>query len=146
MCEHHPCWPTPAEAQKLIDMGHGARLMLDWWEPDSKMTGPDGGRVYLLCPAESGRERGSAREFSFADLFSRPNWRCTFLEPQGTCALHAVGAKPIEGRLATCAKGEASGDPFVSNLHYRVAATWNTSQGREVVALWKRVFYREDVS
>lgn len=29
MCKSAPCWPTPAEARKLIKAGYGDKLMLE---------------------------------------------------------------------------------------------------------------------
>ena len=113
MCER-PCWPTPDEAQRLIDAGYGNKLMLDYWAASAN--------VYLLCPAERGREGGNA---SFI-----PRNGCTLLK-NGRCTIHNV-CKPLEGRVA-------SHDGKHDGVHQSVAALWDTDKGRSIVAAWQQL-------
>lgn len=71
-----PCWPTPDEAQRLIDAGYGHRLQLE--------TEPHGSRILKVIVPKS-----------------RGGW-CTFNSERGNCVLHKKGLKPLEGRLASC--------------------------------------------
>ncbi len=111
MC-NRPCWPTPEEASKLIELGYGDALMLDYWS-----ASPD---IYLLCPAEKGREGMTA---SFI-----PTGGCVMLK-DGLCALHGI-CKPLEGRAAHHAK-------CPDGLHQSVAALWDSDEGRAVVDTWR---------
>jgi len=136
MCKR-PCWPTPEEAEALIAAGYGEKLMNDYWGGDSDILAPKwdeddadeeprGQDIHLLCPAELGREGGSA---SF--------WReggCTFQNPDGLCLLHDAGLKPLEGRLARCEHDKTDLPPV--NVHKCVAALWDTAKGRAIVERW----------
>ena len=113
MCLNRACWPTPVEAQKLIDAGFGDRLMLDWWVRA-------GGNIYLLCPAQDGCEGGKA--------LSDPRGRCALLTSDLLCPLHEAGLKPSEGRLAM--------HNTKVDLHALVAATWDTDEGRKIAREW----------
>jgi hypothetical protein len=123
---YRPCWPTPADARRLIDAGYGERLMLDWW-----VSSPDD--VELLCPASPGCEGSRAPEVSMFDFFSGgdPFRGCVFQDGNGLCGLHAPNLKPTEGRLAHHT------DDGSLNVHEAVAALWDTDEGRAVVAEWK---------
>ena len=118
MCMRRPCWPSPEEAQALINNGYGARLMFDYWVGG----GFDGGDIHLLSPAIVGCEGGRAPFF--------PEGKCTFLTKDNLCELHSLGLKPIEGRVASC-KGTTY------NLHGDVAELWNNSESRSVVERWE---------
>ena len=118
MCRRRPCWPSPKEAQALINKGYGARLMYDYWVGD----GYDGGDIKLLSPAIVGSEGGRAPFW--------PEGQCTFFTEAGLCELHSLGLKPIEGRAASC-KGTAD------NLHRDVAELWNHPEARSVVERWE---------
>jgi hypothetical protein len=116
MC-NRPCWPTPGEAQRLIDAGYGSRLMRDYWVGD----GLDGGDIYLLSPANPGME-GSAAGFW-------PSEGCVFQGEDGFCELHDLGLKPLEGRVASCSRGQG-------DLHQYVASTWNNPEAQALVDEW----------
>lgn len=135
-----PCWPTPAEAQALIDAGHAKRLMLDWWigstkdEPD-----PNVERVGILCGANPGHEGQLAPETSnllgLVGLLlghSPLATGCTFFEA-GLCTLHDAGLKPSEGKLSMPCKPDYS-----PNLHVELAKTWETPEGYAVVEAWRK--------
>ncbi len=112
-CRRRSCWPTPEEAQAIIDAGHGDKLMLDWW-----VATPT---IYLLCGAIAGYEGKAAP----AD----PRGRCGFLTADEQCELHP-DLKPIEGRLAYHDGRD------LSWLHGEVAAAWDTPLGRSIVKSW----------
>lgn len=119
MCTRRPCWPTPEEAGRLIDAGHGGRLMLDYW---AAAHGPD---IYLLGTAIISREGQDAPWW--------PMGRCTFLTADRRCELHDAGLKPAEGRLAIHGRGSTN-----ARLHEAVARTWGTDAGRAMVERWER--------
>jgi hypothetical protein len=121
MCAR-PCWPTPSEVEKIIAMGYGERLMLDFWWPGGK-------KVYVVCPAAC---KGASGRYA-----RHEGKRCLFQNKRGLCELHDK-CKPMEGRLASC----TSKDGWA--LRGRVAKTWNTKRGRSVVKAWKKKFYRGD--
>jgi len=147
MCLHRPCWGTPAEIQRIIDAGHGGKLMLNFWQPDERMVDAvTGDKVYILTPATPMHEGRWAPEIGLRGymlwkqgLQSDPfAWRCVFLNGEKRCDLHDLKLKPIEGRLASCLpeNSAAPGGPR-NNVHFEVAQTWNTSQGRAVVRAWR---------
>lgn len=119
MCRR-PCWGTPAEMTKLIDARYGHRLMLDYWE------GYD--RIYLICPAEKGREGMRARPF--------PLGGCVFQLENGFCELHVMGLKPKEGREAFHDLPEGAG----YKLHRDIAEAWDTPVGRILVRRWEETY------
>jgi hypothetical protein len=119
MCTRRPCWPTPADAQRLIDTGLADRLMLDWWfDTDANRT------VYLLTPAIVGRESRQAPAI--------PSGQCTFLDANGLCQLHDRGLKPTEGQLALCNGRTPVG------LHERIGQTWDTTEAQTQIDRWER--------
>ena len=117
MCERRPCWPTPDDAQRLIDAGHADRLMLDWWFDHAQNK-----TVYVLTPAIAGREGGQAPAI--------PSGRCTFLNAQGLCQLHDLGLKPTEGKQALCKERTPAG------LHEQIGQTWDGAAGKAVIDAW----------
>lgn len=105
MCQR-PCWPTPEEAQHLINAGYGGQLMQDYWYRK-------GNDIKLLCPAINGYE----------GRFS-PSW------PNGLCQLHDLGYKPLEGRKSLCQ------DKTPKKLHKKIAKMWDNSEAQEIVRKW----------
>ena len=102
MCQHRPCWPTPDDAQRLVEAGYADRLMVDWWfDRDKNKT------LYLLTPAIMGHESGEAP--------AHPEGQCTFLDEAGLCRLHDLNLKPTEGRIALCGQRTPKG------LHEQIA-------------------------
>jgi hypothetical protein len=85
-CKNKPCWTTEAEARALIVAGFSDRLMLEWWDED------DGTSLEFLVPAIVGYESKRSPDV--------PTGRCTFLTADDKCELHALGLKPLEGRVA----------------------------------------------
>ena len=110
VCQQRPCWPTPKEAQALLDKGYSDRLMLDHWG----RLGSKGGNIYLLSPAIAGYEKKGAPFL--------PLGQCTFYS-EGGCEIHEL--KPIEGRLTTpCQKKVDKG------LHKHVADLWDNPEAQ----------------
>jgi hypothetical protein len=118
MCERRPCWPTPDDAQRLIDAGFAERLMLDWWFDRAQDK-----TVHVLTPAIAGREGGQAPAI--------PSGRCTFLSDDGLCGLHNFGLKPTEGKQALCKERTPAG------LHEQIAQTWQSDAGKAVIDAWE---------
>jgi hypothetical protein len=131
MC-NRPCWPTPAEAERLLDGGYAARLMADWW------SGEDDQPIYILCGANPGYEGREAAEVSIFDYFlgTAPLAHgCSFFDAESKrCVLHEGGLKPIEGRLV-----DHDWPGKNNELHEAVAATWDTAEGRAAVERWRRL-------
>lgn len=123
MCSR-PCWPTPEEAERLIDAGFASKLMLDYWVGDAE----DGGDIDLLCPANPGSEGRRADTFDIR--------RGCIFHVEGLCQLHDSGLKPIEGKMARC-KDSPSG------IHFAIAKTWDTPKGKQVIARWNTLKYIE---
>ena len=114
-----PCWPTPEEAELLIELGYGDRLMKDWlkdwWVADE-------GNIYVLCPAQRGYEKRQASSW----LHPVP---CTFQTADGLCELHDKKLKPVEGRAACCTDGV--------NLHEAIAKLWDNKKAQALVKKWE---------
>jgi hypothetical protein len=118
MCQHRPCWPTPEDAQRLIEAGYADRLMVDWWfDRDINKT------IYLLTPAIAGRESGEAP--------AHPEGACTFLNADGLCQIHVSGLKPTEGQIALCGSRTPEG------LHEQIARTWNDTAAQALIDRWE---------
>jgi hypothetical protein len=117
MCSR-PCWPTPEEANKLIDNGYADKLMLDWW------TDGDGD-IFIICPANPGYggQRASDYCFGVSDLHSG----CMMNE--NGCTLKPKSLQPLEGRKAY--------HDHEGGLHQSVAALWNSDAGRKVVKRYR---------
>ena len=117
MCKYRPCWPTPEEAQRLIDAGFGHRLMQDW--DNGGESGSD--EFDLLCPAIIGHE-GQRAPFW-------PTGTCTFLK-DGLCELHNLGLKPGEAKEVWCKSTDQD------DVHKRYGNTWNNSKAQELADRW----------
>lgn len=130
-----PGWPTPDEAEHLMDAGHAERLMLDWWCADLDLP-----RTEVLSPAIVGYEGKDAPDDlaggPFALLFGSSSsvGGCTFFK-DGLCGIHESGAKPLECRAAYHDREEEY--EAVENMHLEVARLWNSDRGRSLVARWK---------
>ncbi len=118
MCAHTPCWPSPREAERLIREGYAGSLMLS--------EGDAGGGFAVVSPAIAGHEGRAAPAV--------PKGACVFFTAERRCALHDLGLKPIEGRLAMCA---GASRPAPDDLHHRVAMLWKTKRGRRTIEVWK---------
>ena len=118
MCQRRPCWPTPADARRLIEAGYADSLMLDWcFDRDQSKT------VCLLTPAIQGRESGEAP--------AHPSGKCTFLDEQNLCRVHDLDLKPTEGQLALCH------DRTPEGLHEQIGHAWDCDEGRALVDQWE---------
>jgi len=80
---------------------------------------------------------------SMSDIWFSPFEKCVFLE-NDRCILHDKKLKPSEGRKAIHINVKESEEQ--NELHTLVGATWNTPKGREVVQLWKSLYYKEKES
>lgn len=116
-----PCWPTPEEADRLIENGYADKMMLDYWVRQ-------GGDILLICPAEKGSEKGDAS-------YLRNNG-CVMQDEKGLCKLHDNGLKPIEGRVTS------SHSPM-DDLHEAVAFSWDNDFGKSIIEKWKNIVQYE---
>ena len=117
MCKKRPCWGTPEEIEKLIDMGYAHRLMRDYWVggfDDHKE-----GDVDIVSPAIVGYCGISAPSW--------PKGRCTFLNKEDRCEIYEL--RPIEARVAH--HNQTRG------IHADVAREWDTYTGRRVAGRWR---------
>lgn len=118
MCKT-PCWPTPAEAKRLIDAGYGPRLRCDYWVGG----GPGGADVLVLSGALDER---------LGDI--KPGWptedglECNF-KVNGLCELHDKGLKPWEGRIAHHGRN-GKGD------REKIVAMWNNTEAQKLASDW----------
>lgn len=122
-----PCWPTPQEANRIMDLGYGPCLMLDYWVNIDK---PD---TYIVCPANL-RSQGT---YAPSWPGNNPADPCALLD-KGLCMLHKHGAKPLEARLASCNPHQNDSQ----NIHERIAKLWDTPLGRKTVERFKKEFLR----
>jgi hypothetical protein len=76
MCVNSPCMGTPEDISKIIDAGHGDRLMLTVWTDEKT-----GNQLPAIAPVKGPKG-------------------CVFQNQDGLCDLHASGLKPTEGKLA----------------------------------------------
>jgi len=129
-CQTRPCWGTPEDIKKLIDGGFGNKLMEDWW-----VEYPED--IIIISPACKGYEGCRAPEGgSFFMLSPSLFGSCVFLNKENLCDIHIQ--KPTEGREAFCCK--SSGDDAY-NLHEKVAMTWDSKEGHQVVKKWRKIIY-----
>ena len=126
MC-NRPCWGTVAQFVSIIEAGHAARLMLDYW-PSTKGVNPDFVRkddynIYLLCGASLGCETSDAP-------WVPGEFPCVFLTDEDLCGLHDAGLKPLEGQITL--HNLLAPDGFRVSL----VSDWATKEGRALVGLW----------
>lgn len=121
MCEYRACWPTPKEAQALINAGYGERLWVDYWAGGGLLSDHDND-ISILAPAAAGKEK------EYHPFW--PEGRCTFLTKDGLCELHDQGLKPSEGRKAI----HSDEDPV--HLHAMVATMWDEEAAEHLVEEW----------
>lgn len=122
MCHRTPCWPTPQEADHLLDAGYAAQLDLEYYQGFDRSTDNFLPVVWAVVPELRGTE-----------MFPQG---CTFQTETGLCELHEK-CQPLEGRLA-----HHSGTPLT--LRKQVAMLWDTSEGRRVVERFKRMESRRN--
>ena len=103
MCNNSPCFPTPDEAQKLIDEGHADKLHMVVW--------PVMGVHAAITPKPAA------------------NGHCIFQDDAGLCTLHEAGLKPLEGRMAHH-DHEPRMDFY---LRLEVAQTWENAKGLQMM-------------
>jgi len=124
-CQYRAGWPTPVEADKLLDLGLADKLWLDYWGGGFDDDEEDGYRdeIDIVAPAAVGY--GGER----APFW--PEGRCIFYTDGGMCSIHDSGAKPFECRMA-----RHDHTPTLS-AHEQVAQMWDTPEGKKVVSKWR---------
>jgi hypothetical protein len=125
-CKVSPCWPTLADAARLILEGYGTQLMLVRYEG-----------VSMLTPAAVGFKGKAGPPQRMLYIFP-PVWgrgRCSFLTAENRCELHAPGLKPLEGRLASHAPSAPGEAEAVGTMIIR---TWANPEGRALCESWVR--------
>jgi Fe-S-cluster containining protein len=128
LCERNPGWTMPEEAIKLMDLGYGPRMMLDWY---SKLSED----IFILAPASIGYEGKNAPDINFLSAVSG-GWckgRCTMLTEDGLCEIHNSGAKPLH-----CREASACGKQKDVHSTKEVSVMWDTDLGRQTVKRWKQ--------
>lgn len=139
MCSR-PCWPTPEEANKLIQKGYANKLMLDYW---NYYEDDWGGNIEILCPANPGYEgedAPSTEAFSVFDMLSPTDLTSGCImqnEKTGLCELHDKKLKPIEGRLNHHSE-VIGGDDIINQTHEAVAMLWKSKEGLNIINKWKK--------
>lgn len=122
MCHRFPCRPLPHEVAAMPAEVR-ARLM-------SQSDGKGMHHIPHLQAAAVHYEGQEAPDFdAFYGHVGRPH-RCTFLTADGLCELHGK-CKPFEGRTAVhgeCDQGE----------YQHLKKSWDTDEGRRVLADWKK--------
>ena len=132
MCRS-PCLPSPDELKRLMDLGYGEFMMLNYHEMQDKAG--HWYRVWIPCPANDGFE---GKEAPWMPSLEKKG--CVLQNKNGLCELHHV-CKPIEAREATCT-GSNDG------LRERVARMWDNPQAQSLARIWKKKystdFHKED--
>jgi hypothetical protein len=121
MCEEKPCHGTPEEIQRLIDAGYGDRLALFFCQNYS--LEPKLEYVEYIAPSPLFRQHG-----------------CTFLKDK-RCELHALGMKPLEGRVVWHGNTDIGGFPIPEGYSLReyIASLWANESAQRLVDSWKRL-------
>jgi hypothetical protein len=135
MCAYRTCWPTPEEADKLLDLGYANQMWLDYWIREDIIEDLSDYEydcsIYIIAPAG----KGYGGRYAPSNPAGKP---CVLQDENGLCTIHDI-CKPMEGRLATCKTNE-----IVPNLHEKVAMLWDSDLGRKVVKKWERLTERKD--
>ena len=118
MCENRPCWPTPDEAEKMLNAGLARKMMLDYW-----VNRPED--IYILAPAIVGYGADNAPFW--------PSGRCILLSSDGLCKIHDSGFKPLEGAVADCQNDKAS-----EGVREFIVSQWDTPKGKKLVQRWEK--------
>jgi hypothetical protein len=105
MCKTMPCMGTPGDILRIIDHGFKDDLVLSFW-------------AVKLEPGQDPIPMVQAKRLE--------NKRCVFLTDDNKCKLHALGIKPIEGKLAA---HNVSG----IRLSYVTARTWLFKRNEDTI-------------
>tara|TARA_Y100000310_G_scaffold63233_1_gene58526 strand:+ start:609 stop:1097 length:489 start_codon:yes stop_codon:yes gene_type:complete len=119
-CQSRVGWPTPDEAQALIDAGYAGRLMLDFWIKDDRVDAD----VLILAPA--------ALECEGKQAPSNPIAACSFFSAEGLCNLHDAGLKPFECKVAK------HDNDACDTLHEEVARLWHEADTEPMLDAWSK--------
>src|SRR5580658_5289718 len=117
MCKR-PCWGTPEDIEKLIEAGHGGKLMLDYYFNSPRENDHT---TFLLAPALKGYEGKCAPYVPHTEA------GCTFWK-YGKCVLHNNKLKPLGGKLAHHSQNNM--------INEQVMSTWETDKGKYLVKQW----------
>jgi hypothetical protein len=112
-----PGWWTVEEAEKAIDAGFAARMMLEI-SPEHDFG--------VLSPAFKGNEVNYALQ-----IFSKNG--CTFLK-DGLCELFGTGLQPLECRF--CHHDRKGLGPV---CHSAIEKDWNTKRGKILIVNWGNI-------
>jgi hypothetical protein len=115
-----PCCGIPADMERLMDAGFGHLLMYDDWP---------GGEA-MLKPAMKGSEGGKACWDTTTER------GCTFWRG-GLCALHDIGLKPSQGKLAHHSNTEEALDEIIAFI--REAWDEDKPEVKAVIERWKKL-------
>lgn len=134
-CHRFPGWPTPDEAERFINDGLAGKLMKDWLPPSSELGNEDD--VYVLCPAQEGREGGEA-PFLKGLFFGMSEGTCVFLTEVEKCSVH--GHKPMQCRMIFCCDDDDTASKHGNGYsNFDIAALWNTPKGRALIERWEAI-------
>lgn len=120
-----PCWPTPQEAMRLMDAGHGKRLMLDWWQGEAVA---EGNPVGILCGGLKGHEG------KIAPYWPESIEGCTFFV-DGLCQLHDTGLKPFQAMVVH----HSDTHERVTQLRILIVEAWNSEAGLKAIDRWREI-------
>ena len=116
MCKKSPCWGTPDEIRRIMDAGFSDKLTL-----------------HVSAPSQSGPYTFMVQPKTIGSRLTNQNWpdgQCEFLDANDRCALHDMGMKPLQGRVALHGK-DARG------LRGYIADLWRAEEAQQVVNQWK---------
>jgi hypothetical protein len=130
-CKEHPGWPTPEEAEKMLDADLASAMMLDWWDADESLPYTE-----VLSPASVGYGGIRAPELTgdlWTFLRSPPPIRgaCVFLR-EGLCEVH----NPTSSRSSAATTTTRSTNPPSTSLRQRAGTprrakrSWNDGSGK----------------
>jgi len=147
-CKRAPGWMLPEEARGAMRAGMADKLMMDWFTPDSEYGNRE--NIYSLCPATSafgsggfgcGGTHAPTTDEIFGNGFSifgrRQNPIPCGLLKDNLCSIHDSGFKPIECRMVRGCTDD-------NTTRREVVKSWDTDEGRAVIAEWKAMVDYKD--
>jgi Fe-S-cluster containining protein len=107
--------------------------MKDWLAPSVELGNED--NIYVLCPAQEGRECGEA---PFMKGFGMGHGPCVLLTGDGKCSVH--DHKPTQCRMTFCCdKSQDDNRHGNGYSNFDIAELWDTSKGRALVKRWEKI-------
>lgn len=111
-----PCWGYPQQFKKLIDLGYGEHMAVDYWIGESNY-------VYMLC---FNQKNNNSKEISYW----KDDGNCVMQDENGLCKVHNI-EKPAEGKNA---HHDDSQSEFSSNeIRTLIKDAWDTDFGKRLV-------------